>query len=195
MSYYALKQSLNKRASFSQQEIEEITSYFQFKQIKKNDYFIKQGQITSHEGFVTKGLFKQFIIDKNDKEHTLFFSVENMWISDITSFLERTPSQTNIKALEDSEILIISIDDEISLLKKYNKLETMLRIMMQKATIKLQKRLLDNLMKTAEERYLEYLTENPNISKRLTNLNLASYLGVTPEFISIIRRKISNHQS
>lgn len=190
MPLHSLRNNLRSKADFTNDELDKILSCFQLKKIGKNQLFIKENCRVLYEAFVIKGCFKQYAIDQDYKEHILFFITNNMWISDISSFPNSQLSSTNVKALENSEVLIISVDDKQRLLEKFPKLEKMFNTMIQNSYVNLQDRLLNNLMKTAEENYLDFYHNYPNIAKKVTNVNLGSYIGVTPEFISIIRRRI-----
>lgn len=187
--YELLKHHLKKYISVSDEELEKFCQLFEEKSVKKKEFLLQEGEICSFEAFIVKGLFKVFLIDENDNEHILYFGAENWWVMDFDSFENENASKLNIQALEESQILYIS---------KKNKEKAFLEMpflheLFHKATkithISLQRRMLDTIAKTATQRYWEYLKKYPHIAKRLSNVQMANYLGVSHEFISKIRKK------
>jgi len=140
---------------------------------------------------VTKGLFRVYHIDQNGFEQILYFAIENWWVADIDSFTNERPSQLYIEALEDSTVLLISKKDKEFAYANLPKVEKLFRVMTQKTHVALQRRMIDNLSKTADQRYLDFIEKYPNIYSRLTNLQVAAYLGISHEFLSKIRKKLA----
>lgn len=188
----SLKRHIREYIEISNENLEKYCSAFTIKKIKKKDFLLKEGGICEAEGFVLNGCFKVFRTDKNADEQILYFGVEDWWISDIDSFINQIPSQLNIQAIEDSEILLISKEDKERLYQEIPEIEKLMRLKFQMSIIALQRRIIDNLSKPSDERYQDFLREYPKTAHRLTNIQIAAYLGVTPEFISRIRRKIVN---
>ncbi len=153
---------------------------------------MEEGEICKFEGFVIKGLFRVYHIDKNGFENILYFAIENWWITDIDSFTNNKPSQLYIEALEDSEVLLISKKNKEFAYANLPQIEKLFRIMTQKTHVALQRRMIDNLSKTADRRYLDFIEKYPQLLQRLTNLQIAAYLGISHEFLSKIRKKIVN---
>ncbi len=164
---------------------------FQKKSIKKKEFLLREGEICKFEGFVTKGLFRVYHIDNNGFEQVLYFAIENWWITDMDSFTNEKPSNLYIEALEDSEVLLISKKDKEFAYENLPKIEKLFRIMTQKTHIALQRRIIDNLSKTADQRYIDFIEKYPQLFQRLTNLHIAAYLGISHEFLSKIRKKNS----
>ncbi|MES2133883.1 MAG: Crp/Fnr family transcriptional regulator [Bacteroidota bacterium] len=187
-----LKQNINKHIALSQKEIEEFCNLFQQKVIKKKSFLLREGDVCKFEGFVTKGTFRVYHIDKNGAEQILYFAIENWWITDIDSFTNEKPSQLFIEALEDSEVLLISKKDKEFAYANLSKIEKLFRVMTQKTHVALQRRMIDNLSKTADQRYLDFIEKYPELQQRLSNLQIAAYLGISHEFLSKIRNKITN---
>jgi CRP-like cAMP-binding protein len=187
-----LKQHILKHIFISDQELTDFCYLFQNKIIKKKTFLLREGEVCTFEGFVTKGLFRVYHIDTNGFEQVLYFAMENWWITDIDSFTNEKPSQLYIEALEDSEVLLISKKDKEFAYTNNPKIEKLFRVMTQKTHIALQRRMIDNLSKTADQRYLDYIEKYPQLFQRLTNLQIAAYLGISHEFLSKIRKKISN---
>ena len=119
------------------------------------------------------------------------FSIENEWISDLGSLYSETPSEVYIEAIEQSIILQIDRKDLVYLYTHFPKIDRNFRIVIENSFISLQKRMFRNISATAEDRYLFFLKTRPNLFNRVSNVQIASYLGVTPEFLSIIRKKIA----
>jgi CRP-like cAMP-binding protein len=186
-----LKQNINNHISLSEKEIEEFCNLFQQKEIKKKNFLLRKGEICKFEGFVTKGIFRVYHIDKNGAEQILYFAIENWWIADIDSFTNEKPSQLFIEALEDSEVLLISKKDKEFAYANFSKIEKLFRVMTQKTHVALQRRMIDNLSKAADQRYLDFIERYPQLQQRLSNLQIAAYLGISHEFLSKIRNKIA----
>ncbi len=186
-----LKQNIAAHISLTDSEIEEFCNLFEWKTIKKKSFLLREGEVCKFEGFVTKGLFRVYHIDKNGFEQVLYFAIENWWITDIDSFTTETPSQLFIEALEDSEVLLISKKDKEFAYSNLPKVEKLFRVMTQKTHVALQRRMIDNLSKTAESRYIEFAEKYPQLIQRLSNIQVAAYLGITNVFLSNIRKKIA----
>lgn len=180
--------------SLSDNEMKEFCDLFQNRVILKKDFLLREGEVCEFEGFVTKGLFRVYHIDKNGFEQILYFAIENWWVTDIDSFTNAKPSQLFIEALEDSEVLLISRKDKEFAYTNLPKIEKLFRVMTQKTHVALQRRMIDNLSKTADQRYLDFIEKYPIHYKRLTNIQIAAYLGVSHEFVSKIRRKIASQK-
>ncbi|PQA95662.1 hypothetical protein B0A69_04615 [Chryseobacterium shigense] len=186
----ALKKHIREYIEISDEKLEKYCSAFSLQKIKKKGFLLKEGDICEAEGFVMNGCFKVFRTDSNADEQILYFAVEDWWISDIDSFINQIPSQLNIQAIEDSEILLISKEDKEKLYLEIPEIERLMRLKFQMSIIALQRRIIDNLSKPSDELYRDFLKKYPKTAHRLTNIQIAAYLGVTPEFISRIRRKM-----
>ena len=186
-----LKQNIANHISLSKAEMEEFCSLFKEKNIKRKNFLLREGEVCKFEGFVTKGLFRVYHIDQNGFEQILYFAPENWWITDIDSFTNQKPSQLFIDALEDSEVFLISKKDKELAYTNLPTIEKLFRVMTQKTHLALQRRMIDNLSKTADQRYADFIEKYPKLFQRLTNLQIAAYLGISHEFLSKIRKKIS----
>ena len=187
-----LKNNICKHISLSDDELTGFCGLFKSKTIRKKSFLLREGEICKFEGFVTKGLFRVFHIDNNGFEQVLYFALENWWITDMDSFTNGKSSNLYIEALEDSEVLLISKKDKEFAYNNIPKIEKLFRVMTQKTHIALQRRMIDNLSKTADQRYIDFITKYPQLLQRLTNLQIAAYLGISHEFLSKIRKKLSN---
>ena len=172
-------------------ECGEITSRLAERKIRRNQFILQDGDVCRHFTFVVSGCFKMFAVDKNGKEHNLQFAAENDWITDLSSFYSEKASTVFIEAIERSEILQIKHDDLLHLYVNYHKFDHNFRVIIEQKYIEIQNRVLQNISSTAEERYITFLQQYQNLSRRLPNTQIASYLGITPEFLSKIRREMT----
>lgn len=188
----SLKKHIREYIDISDEKLERYCNAFTLQTVKKKEFLLKEGEVCGYEYFIVNGCFKVFHTDRNADEQILYFGVENWWISDIDSMVNHIPSRLNIQALEDSDILFISRMDKEKFYSEMPELESMMRIKFQLSIIALQRRIIDNLSKSSDERYLDFLKNYPKTASRLTNIQIAAYLGVTPQSLSRLRRKIVN---
>ena len=130
-------------------------------------------------------------VDDKGNIHILQFAAENNWVADIGSFHEKKPSKLNIDALEDTMVLQISYEDLTGLYDLAPKFNRIFRVMIENSYVVLQKRLLQNISSSAEERYLSFLQDYPHLVNRIPQTQIAAYLGITPEFVSRIRSDLA----
>ncbi len=187
-----LKKNIAKHISISEEELTAFCSLFQNAVVKKNSFLLSAGEICRFEGFVTKGLFRVFHNDQNGSIQILLFAIQDWWITDLDSFTNEIPSNLYIEALEDSEVLLISKKDKEFAFSNMPSIEKLFRVMTQKTHIALERRMIGNLSKTADQRYIDFREKYPQLFQRLSNLQIAAYLGISQEFLSKIRKKISN---
>ena len=180
-----------KHLPLSEEEKSIVGNYFKERRVKRRQFILQEGDICKHNTFIVEGCFRMFLVDAKGKEHNLQFAVEHWWIGDIGSFHSEEPSKLYIEALENSIILQIKKEDQLKLFVDYPKFNRIFRVLAENAMVSLQNRILQNISSTAEERYLDFLNRYPHLFNRISNVQIASYLGVTPEFLSIIRKKIS----
>ena len=138
---------------------------------------------------MVEGCLKMYGVDNNGYEHNLQFAAENDWIADIGSLHKERPSQLYIEAIEPSLILQIARKDLWHLYNNYPKFDRNFRVIIENKFVELQNRVLQNISSTAQERYETFLEQYPDLSNRLPNTQIASYLGITPEFLSKIRNE------
>lgn len=191
MKHDLLAQFIKNHVSVSATELETICSCFKPKTVDKSDFILTQGKTCRFEGFVLKGCFRVFNIDDAGNENTLYFAVKGWWLMDVDSFMHQTPSELNIQALEDSEVLLIDKVNKERLYRELSVVEKLFRIMSQQALIAWQRRLMRNHCLTAKERYQHFTETYPSIAIKLTDKKISSYLGITPEFLSKIKKRIS----
>ena len=173
------------------EEIEAIKKVFIGRRIKRRQFILQEGDICKFNTFVVEGCFRMYFVDENGKEHNIQFAVENWWIGDIGSFHSEEPSKLYIEAIENSIILQIKKQDQLDLFVNHPKFNSIFRVFTENALVAFQRRVLQNISSTAEERYLDFLKRYPFFFNRISNVQIASFLGVTPEFLSTIRKKIA----
>ncbi|MDG1730658.1 MAG: Crp/Fnr family transcriptional regulator [Algibacter sp.] len=188
MSYGLLIQNINKNLNLSNKELDLVCKYFKPTEIKKREFLLTQGSICKFEGFVLEGCFRIFTIDKKGNENTLYFAAKDWWLMDIDSFMNQIPSNLNMQALEDSKVLLINRQDKMMLYNSIPIVEKLFRIMSQKALVSWQRRLIRNHAFTAKERYFYFIKTYPDISSKLTDKQIAGYLGIRHEFLSKIKK-------
>jgi CRP-like cAMP-binding protein len=178
-------------AALDQKEKDELSQRVTERKIKRRQFILQENDICRHYSFITEGCFKMYGIDKSGKEHNLQFAAENDWIADLGSFYSEKPGKLYIEALEPSIIIQLEKKDLIFFYVNYPKFDRNLRVIIENKFVELQNRVLQNISSTAEERYLAFLEQYPTLSNRLPGTQIASYLGVTPEFLSKIRKDIT----
>ena len=174
-----------------EEEINQLKSKFKERRIKRRQLILQAGDVCKHYTFVSEGCLKLYKIDQNGKERNLQFAIEDEWISDLGSLYSETPSDVYIEALEQSTILQIEVKDLVYLYTHYPNIDRRFRVVIENSYIYLQKRMFQNISATAEEKYLFFFNTRRNLFNRISNVQIASYLGVTPEFLSTIRKKIA----
>lgn len=158
----------------------------------KRQFLLQAGDECRYETYVVSGCLKAYFVDADGNSHVVQFAVDDWWISDMDSLTNSTPSTLNIDAVEDTEVLQIEKKDFHELFIKIPKFNTLYRMMLMKAFIAHQRRIVDNLCKPAKERYLDFIQKYRDIEQRVPQHQIASYLGMTPEFLSQIRRKLAD---
>lgn len=177
--------------TLNEEEKSAVEEYFKERRVKRRQFILQEGDICKHNTFIVEGCFRTYMVDEKGKEHNLQFAVENWWIGDIGSFHSGIPSRLYIEAMENAFILQCKKEDQLKLFVDYPKFNRIFRVLAENAMVSLQNRILQNISSTAEERYLDFVERYPNFISRISNLQIASYLGVTPEFLSAIRKKIA----
>jgi len=183
-----------KMISLNKEEKELVTQYFHPRLYRKRQYVLQEGNICNQMYFVVRGCLRMYKIDDEGNTHLLQFAAENYWINDLGSFYSEKSSELNIDALEDTMVLQISHDDLISLYTKAPKFHRIFRVLIENSYVSLQKRLLQTISSTAEDRYQYFLETYPHLANRLSQTQIASFLGITPEFLSRLRNKLSKQK-
>ncbi len=175
----------------NKEEKELVCQLFHPRLFRKRQYALQEGDICTQFYFVVRGCMRMYKIDDRGTIHILQFAAENWWINDLSSFHGEKPSLLAIDALEDTMVLQINHKDLISLYINAPKFDRIFRVLVENSLVRLQERLLQNISSTAEDRYHSFLSNYPQLTNRLPQTQIASYIGVTPEFLSRLRNKLS----
>jgi CRP-like cAMP-binding protein len=178
-----------KSVNLSAGELEYFNSILQYKAVPKKTMLLQAGNICNFEAYVIKGCIREYYIDRHGAEVTLQFAVEDWWVSDITSFQDKKVSNMYIETMEDCELLMLSRESKEQLLAEVPKLERMFRLMIQRHLSVVQSRLFKTITHTGMEKYLEFIKRYPTIPQRVPQHYIASYLGISPEFLSKLRTR------
>lgn len=187
--FQALAEHIQKRIRLTEVETNEILSCFKLVKVRRRQFIIQPGFIAHHKNYVLKGAFRAYVVDDTGQDHTIQVSIEDWWISDYNSYVFQKPATMFVEALEESVILQIHYDDETRLKQEHHNFETFFRIMAERSMAHMQRRIITNLTKNAEERYKEFEAQYPEIVQRIPQYALASYLGMSTEYLSRLRNK------
>lgn len=179
----------------NKEEKQLVTTLFYPRLYRKRQYALQEGDVCTQMLFVVRGCLRMYKIDGQGNTHILQFGAENYWINDLGSFHSEKPSGLNIDALEDTMLLQISHSNLLRLYTEAPKFHRIFRVLVENAYIGLQKRLLQNISSTAEDRYHSFIESYPYLVNRLPQTQIASYLGITPEFLSRLRSKLSKQKT
>ncbi len=190
-SYDLIFKNINRFIDLNQEEKNLYISLLEERKIKRNDFLLKQGEIAKYEYFVTKGCLKVYRLDNKGSEHISMFAIEDWWTGDMSKFLTQQPAIYYIQALEHSAVLQISKDNFDLLFDLIPKFERFYRILYQRSLVTYIQRANHGIALTAEERYLNFVKKYPALLNRISQKNIAAYLGITPEFLSVLRKKLA----
>lgn len=189
--YNRLHESIRAKVTLTSEEKETIKHYFIPKKLRKRQYLLNAGDVCQYMAFVEKGLLRLFSTDDKSHEHVIQFAMEGWWASDIASFLSGDDARYNIEALEDSELLLMTKATLEELMEKVPRMERYFRLLMQNNIVAYQRRVTSSQSDSAEEKYRKLIKAYPDIINRSPQHDVASYLGITPETLSRIRKQIS----
>lgn len=186
--YDLILKNIAKHVTFTPDEEKLFIANLRHRKIRRRYFLVQAGDLCRSEYFITKGCFRAFATDKAGNDHVVMFAIEDWWISDLQSYITGLPSTLNIEALEDSEVLSIEKDDLNRMYDEIPALNKLFRILLQNAFVAHQQRILSTISNTAEERYAMFLKKYAELEQRIPQHHIASYLGVSPETLSRIRR-------
>lgn len=180
---------LERNDKLTNEEMAFIRSVFLPRQMKKGDFLVREGEAPRYAAFVCKGFLRSYVVDNKGKEHIVQFAPENWWISAKLGPGDDQPSTVFIDAIEDSDVLLIDREGHLAMLQNVPLYASAFQTGIQKRGAAKEQRIVHSLASTAEERYNDFLKTYPSIAQRVPQHMLASYLGITPETVSRIRRK------
>ena len=186
-----LKKHITSKVPLTDEEFDICSKYFIQKNLKKHQFLLNEGDVCRYIGFVNSGCLREYKIDNKGVEHILQFAIEDWWVSDLHSFLSGLPATYNIDALQYSEILLLERSAREELLDNCPKLERFFRMLIESNHVATNQRISDSLSATAEERYLKFIKTYPKLLEQLPQNQIASYLGITPQSLSRIRKELT----
>lgn len=185
-----LLENINKIVSLTPEEEQLILTQVEVKHYKAKSLLLKAEEVSRNTYFVQRGVVRSFTINDQIIEHVLHFACEGWWIGDMYSYIAEKPGNLFIEVLEDAEIVCVSKETHQLLYQKIPKLERFFRILAENSLVAHQERLIDNLSLTAEERFEKFCSKYPTLIKRVPQKQIASFIGVTPEFFSKMKAKL-----
>ena len=182
-------ENITRHICLTTDESEFIISLFEKRTVPKKQYLLRTGEICRFDYFIAKGCVKVCYSDEKGIEHIIKFALENWWVIDLDSFLNGKPSFYYIQAIEEVEMYQLGRSNYELLIKNLPKFQKFSNERWQQGFISLQQRIMQNLSMTAEERYQHFINKYPGLEQRIPQKLVASYLGITPEFLSMLRKK------
>lgn len=180
---------ISELAPLDERDKKYVEERFEVKHLKKKEILLAGGSVSNHMRFISQGCLYTYAMDENGVERVLQIGIENWWVNDLNSFFTKAPSAYSIKAIDESIMIQIHRDALEILFKEVPKMERFFRLKIQNAYTAQQARFLSTVIETAEERYEKFRSKYGNLEQRVPQYLVASYLGITPEFLSAIRKK------
>ncbi len=190
MNTKPLLEYIAKHITLTKEEEAFFVSKLRHRKYLKGQYVLQQGDVCEKSSFLVSGCTKTFYVDDKGQEHIVLFAIEDWWVSDIGSFISQTPADYNIQCIENTEFIQFSYQDQEDLIEKIPKLDRLFRKMLEKALISSQKRIVRGFSLSAKEQYLYFKEYYPTIEQRVPQYMIASYLGITKEFLSKIKSQL-----
>jgi len=187
--YTDLKTHVRKRVTITDEEVDEFCASFKVLKVKKRQFIVQPEFVARNRFYVVQGSFRAYVIGDEGNEHTIQFAIDDWWISDYNSYIFQQPASMFVVALEDSVVLQISYEAEQLLKNSKHVYETFFRILAENTAAHMARRVIVNLTKTAEQRYALFLDRYPKIVSKVPQYALASFLGMTTEYLSKLRKK------
>ena len=184
-----LNNYVSKFVQLDKEELEVFNDAFKEIKVKRRQFLVQPGFVAKHRYFVLKGALRAYVVGEEGQDHTIQLAIEEWWISDYNSYMFQQPASMFVMAVEDATVLQISYEDEQRLKASNYKFETFFRVIAERAVAAMQRRLIVNLINTAEKRYDLFMDKYPAMANRFPQYAIASYLGMTTEFLSRIRNQ------
>ncbi|MEQ9218036.1 MAG: Crp/Fnr family transcriptional regulator [Cyclobacteriaceae bacterium] len=182
---------ITRYVELTSQDIVILSQHVKIRNYLKGQYIVQQGDVCKHESFMISGCAKTSFIDKEGDEHIVMFAIENWWTADLGSFISQEPADYNVQCLENTKVAQFSYDGLQLLYQQIPQLERFFRMIIQHAFVASQKRVVRNFSLTAKERYIVFRNQYPDIEQRVPQYLIASYLGITKQFLSKIRAELT----
>ncbi|MBF7091840.1 Crp/Fnr family transcriptional regulator [Flavobacterium sp. ALJ2] len=183
-------ENIAKHVSLTPEEQAHFLSKTETHFYKAKTILLNAGNVCKESYFINSGIIRSFNINDNIVEHVLSFSCQGWWISDMYSLITQKPGQLFIEVLEDSEVVVLSKENQEQLYFDIPKLERFFRILTENSLVANQQRLMDNLSLSAEERFEKFCTKYPTLIQKVPQKQIASFIGVTPEFFSKMKARL-----
>jgi CRP-like cAMP-binding protein len=193
--YSPLIEHVQKRVSLSEAEVQQFIAAFKVTKVKKRQFIIQPDFVAKYRSYVLQGAFRGYVVADEGQDHTIQLAIEDWWISDYNSYIFQQPASMFVAALEDGVVLQIDYAGEQQLKSLNPKFETFFRIMAERSTAYMQRRIITNLTKTAEERFQEFEDKYPQLANRVPQYVLASFLGITTQYLSKLRNMRTSKKS
>lgn len=188
---HSLQNELIEKHSFTEKEAAFFVSHFTERKVKKRQFIIQPDFIAKYRIFVVQGTFKAYVIGKDGQENTISLAMDGWWISDPNSYIYQKPATMFVEALEDSTLLQLDFENEQILKAHSHQFETFFRTVAERGLAFMQRRLIASLTLTAEERFEQFVEKYPEFLQRVPQFTIASYLGMTTQYLSRLRKKQS----
>jgi CRP-like cAMP-binding protein len=185
-----LLQEIASHITLDPKEQEILLSFMELKKYKAKTILLKEGEICNYGYFINKGIIRNYVLDRNNKEYIFRLANAGNWISSYKSFQKQIPSVLYIEVIEDVEVMQINFENLNLLYQVIPKMELYFGIKISEQTIEFSDRILDNMTLTAEENYLKFVEKFPNIANRIAQKHIAFYIGVTAAFFSRMKIKM-----
>ncbi len=191
MHYSSFLNYINNYIDLTEKEIAFLRSNTNYKKYLKGHYIVQQGAVCKHTNFIISGCTKNFYVDQQGQEHIVTFAIENWWSADLSSFITQTPSDFNVKCIEATEVIQFTYQNQDKIFQNIPKMETLFRKLLEKALVYSQKRIVNNFSLSAKDQYLYFKKQFSTIEQRVPQYMVASYLGITKEFLSKIKTELA----
>ncbi len=186
-----IEENISKNVHFTEEEVSQFKSFLVLKKLPKRHFLLKPGEICTFETFIVSGCIRKYYVDPQGIEVTLMLAIEDWWVGDLDSTTNHRPTKIYLETIEPCTVLELSTAAKERLLVQIPKFERIFRIMLQNNVAKYQDRLITILSKSATEKYLDFMDTYPKFVNRIPQIYIASFIGISPEFLSKIRKKLA----